>query len=309
MVSPKDIKRILNSPHRILPVVERRLLEDNEESNEKRDKLHLHPSEICKKDWCPRSSYYRIIGLPEKDESFSLQRLNVFAEGHAIHQKWQKWIQDAGIAEAVEVPVVDKEHRIMGHADAVIVDKKGRAVLEIKSVGVGTIRFEDYGLFAPYAKNEITIDALWSSVKHPFDSHVRQLQLYMHCLGIHDGIIIYEWKPTQDVKEFSVPYQPELVAPILASCMTVQLSLEEELPPDRPSWLSPTHRVCKSCSFKGECWKGYENSSDTGQSENGGSGWGPSGERGEQVSEDIQPPRQTDLGDSRDSREPRRVIR
>lgn len=305
MISPKDMKRILNSPHRLLPVAERYLLESNVEKSLERDKLHLHPSEICKKDWCPRQSYYRIIGLPEPAESFTLQRLNVFAEGNLIHQKWQSWLTEAGVLEQAEVPVVNKEHRILGHADGIISDKKGRAVLEIKSVGVGTIRFEDYPLFARYAKGEITLDAMWNSITHPFDSHIRQLQLYMYCLDIHEGIVIYEWKPSQDVKEFSVQYQPELVDPILASCMSVQLSLDEGLPPSRPAWLNPTHRVCKGCAFKTECWKGNDDHNDDAQGNTGsrGENWGTG------VLQEVQPPRPTEQRDSADAKQPRRVVR
>lgn len=305
MISPSDMKRILNSPHRLLAPVERMLLEQNQTSD--RDTLHLHPSEICKKDWCPRSSWYRIMGYPEPPEKLTFQKLLVFAEGHNIHDKWQTWLTEAGVLDQVEVPIYNKEHRIMGHADGVIKDKHGTAVLEIKSVGVGTVRFEDYGLFAPYSKKEITLEQLWSSIKHPFDSHVRQLQLYMFCLGIDKGLILYEWKPTQEVKEFSVDYQPELIAPILASCMAVQSALDEEISPSRPAWLSPTHRVCKSCPFKEECWKGYADN-DSGQGSHSGS-WGsgfhPTGE----VLGEVQPSHETVGRHSPDARQPRRVVR
>lgn len=305
MISPSDMKRILNSPHRLLAPVERMLLEQNQTSD--RDTLHLHPSEICKKDWCPRSSWYRIMGYPEPPEKLTFQKLLVFAEGHNIHGKWQAWLMDAGVLDQVEAPIYNKEHRIMGHADGIIKDKHGTAVLEIKSVGVGTIRFEDYGLFAPYSKKEITLEQLWASVKHPFDSHIRQLQLYMFCLGIDKGVILYEWKPTQEVKEFSVDYQPELIAPILASCMAVQSALDEELPPSRPSWLSTDHRVCKSCPFKEECWKGHADN-DSGQgphSSSWGSGPQPTGE----VLGEVQSSSEALGRHTPDARQPRRVVR
>lgn len=301
MISASDMKRLLNSPHRLLAPVERMLLEQNQTTD--RDKLHLHPSEICKKDWCPRSSWYRISGYPEPPEKLTFQKLLVFAEGHSIHEKWQTWLTDAGVLAQVEVPIYDKEHRIMGHADGVVKDKRGEAVLEIKSIGVGTVRFEDYGLFAPYSKKETTLEQLWSSIKHPFDSHVRQLQLYMYCLGIHNGIILYEWKATQEVKEFAVEYQPELIAPILASCMSVQLSLHDEIAPSRPSWLSLEHRVCKSCPFNKECWKGYEHN---GESSDSGS-WG--NKPTEQVLGEVQSSDKTVIGDSPNARQPRRVAR
>lgn len=294
-ISAKDMKRIMNSPYRLLPHVERLLLENNEENTGNRDTLHLHPSEICKKDWCPRSSYYKIIGLPEKPRSFTLQTLNVFAEGHLIHDKWQRWLTEAGLLEQAEVPIYNEEHLIMGHADGIINDKKGRAVLEIKSVGVGTVRFENYGLFAPYSRKEITLDELWSSIKVPFDSHVRQAQLYMYCLDIKDGIILYEWKASQDVREFSIKYQPEIVEPILASCLTVVRALRDDTVPSRPSWLDKDHRVCKSCAFKEYC---YEGNIEQGTNLSDG-----------KVPVEVRPSRKTNDRDSGDSREPRRVVR
>lgn len=294
-INPKDMKRIMNSPYRLLAPVERLLLENNVANSDERDKLHLHPSEICKKDWCPRSSYYKIIGLPEKNRSFTLQTLNVFAEGHLIHEKWQKWLTEAGVLEQAEVPIYNEEHMIMGHADGIVSDKKGRAVLEIKSVGVGTVRFEDYGLFAPYSRKEISLDELWSSIKFPFSSHIRQAQLYMYCLGIEEGIILYEWKASQDVREFSIQYQPELVEPILASCLTVVRALQDDTVPERPSWLDQDHRVCKSCSFKEYC---YESSVKQGSNR-------PDGE----VPVEIRVAKSSNWDYSNDSREPRRVVR
>ncbi len=297
-ISPKDMKRIMASPHRILGPVERHVIQDNDSKTSKRDTKHLHPSEICKKDWCPRSSYYKITGEEQAPESFNLQRLNVFAMGTMIHEKWQKWMEEAGVMEQSEVPVYNEEHLIMGHADGILSDKKGRAVVEIKSVGAGTIRFEDYGLFAPYSRKEITFEGLWDSIKHPFDSHVRQAQLYMYCLGIDKGIILYEWKATQEVKEFEIDYQPELVEPILASCLTVKRALGAGEPPSRPSWLTPDSKTCKYCPFKEECWNEDSRKVDT---------WG-TGVVAE-VQQEVRPAGQAGHDDSGDASQPRRVIR
>lgn len=308
-IRPEDMKRLLNSPYRLLAPVERLLLEQNAKNNEERDSLHLHPSEICKKDWCPRSSWYKISGYPGPNESFSLQRLNIFAEGHLIHEKWQRWLKESGVLEAAEVPIKDIDHHIIGHADGIISDSKGRAVLEIKSVGVGTVRMEDYGLFAPYSRNEINIDGLWASIKKPFPSHVRQTQLYMHCLGIHDAIILYEWKANQDVKEFSIQYQPDIVDSLLASCHTVVRALEENQPPIRPVWLDQDHRVCKSCPYKKQCYSNEDSNNGRQSEDSSQSGkWGPP-IRNVEVSDQVSVPRQTEGYNSDTPREPRRVIR
>jgi len=218
----------------------------------------------------------------------------VFATGTQIHEKWQNWLTEAGVMEQAEVPIFNEEHRIMGHADGVIKDKKGRAVIEIKSIGIGTVRFEDYDLFLKYSRKEIDFDGVWSAIKHPFPSHIRQAQLYMYCLGIEDGLILYEWKATQEVKEFSIKFQPELVDPILSSCLSVVRALDAKVPPERPMWLTPDHRVCKYCPFKAECWNDNRNTAGQGDGE---------------VQHQVRITQSTTSGNPDDPREPRRVVR
>lgn len=250
----KNYKNLITSKGRIVPVVEKELLK--EQLNSTRDTLHLHPSEICKKDWCPRSSWYTIKGYDKSEKSLSFQTLNIFAEGHAIHDKWQTWLENAGVLEQREVAIFNEENRLMGHADGIINDSKGRAILEIKSVGIGTIRMENYDLWKKYSNKEITIDEAWKQVRQPFPTHLRQLNLYMYCLGIHEGVFIYEWKPNQDVKEFSVKFQPELIESTLSGCNSVIRGLESGIPPMRPAWVEDsTSATCKNCLYKKVCWK------------------------------------------------------
>lgn len=259
----KNYKNSLVSKDRLVPAVEKLLMKRQLEST--RDTLHLHPSEICKRDWCPRSSWYTIKGYEKESESFTFQKLNIFAEGHAIHHKWQTWLLEAGILEQAEVPIKNEEYLLLGHADGIINDKKGKAVLEIKSVGIGTIRMEDYELF----KNAKTPDEAWKNIRQPFPSHLRQVMLYMYCMNIHDAVFIYEWKANQDVKEFSVKYQPELVEPLLASCKSVVRALESGIPPMRPSWIpDSSHKACKSCPYQKVCWKDDYREEETNTSAN-----------------------------------------
>lgn len=246
----KNYKNTLNSRYRVVPVVEDVLI--REQLNSTRDTLHLHPSEICKKDWCPRSSWYTIRGYEKTERPLSFQTLNIFAEGHAIHAKWQKWLMDAGVLEQAEVPISNEEYLLLGHADGIINDKKGKAILEIKSVGAGTIRMEDFEAFSTSS----TPDEMWKKVRQPFMTHLRQVNLYMYCTGIHEAVFIYEWKATQEVKEFSVKFQPHLIESILAGCQSVIRGLESGIPPMRPVWIEDSsHKVCKTCPYKNVCWK------------------------------------------------------
>src|SRR3954470_20221328 len=56
----------------------------------------LHPSEMAKSDWCLLASSYLLQGRKPPPEVLRLQRENVFAEGHEIHRKWQRWLADMG---------------------------------------------------------------------------------------------------------------------------------------------------------------------------------------------------------------------
>lgn len=281
----QNYKEMVRSKGRVLPLVEMEMVKEAKAKNEKRDTDHLHPSELSKKDWCARSAYYKITGMEAQSEKYSVTRLNVFAEGNDIHAKWQKWLWKAGILSGLwfcdscsntwyasspvlcpdcsssklayrEIPVRDDEHRIIGHADGEILDKEGRALIEIKSVGVGTVRFEKPALFADYAAGKLSIDEVWKNIKSPFASHVRQGHIYMHCRKLDTIIFIYEWKPTQEIKEFVVKYNPDILEPILKNCKLVIKHLEDKAVPDRPEWaVNKSCSGCKYCPYKTECWK------------------------------------------------------
>jgi hypothetical protein len=120
----------------------------------------------------------------------------------------------------------DDENRIIGHADGEIEDAQGRALIEIKSVGIGTVRFEKPSLFADYNIGKLSIDDVWKNIKTPFAAHIRQGNLYMHCRKVDTIVFIYEWKPSQAVKEFEIKFNPDIVAPILEGCKTVMSHLE-----------------------------------------------------------------------------------
>lgn len=280
-----DFKKAMTRQGRIIPQIEQHLIRSHAAQSAKRDTDFLHPSEICKKDWCPRASWYVIKDGKRPDESIKFQRMNVFAEGTAIHDKWQAWLAAVGILEGrwecascksswwgvskdhehclvcynniiryKEVPIQNEEFHLLGHADGIISDANGRAVLEVKSVGIGTLRFEAPELFQKFSKEGMSLDSLWKEIRTPFVSHLRQVNLYMYCLGIHDGVVLYEWKPTQEVKEFSIKFQPELVSGILAGCSTVKSALESNTIPMRPMTASLDATMCKNCPHYKRCW-------------------------------------------------------
>lgn len=283
----KEYKNMLavGTEKRLLGKVERVLLQDSADRNAQRDTDHLHPSEMSKENWCPRQSYFKITDMEVSDpESFSFARLNIFEEGHNIHTKWQRWMQKTGIligdwkcrdcdhvwwdkcpsrcpkcfgVHCVyhEVPLYSDKYRIMGNADGLCEDDQGKFLVELKSVGLGTIRFDAPALYQAYADGEVSLDELWKRIKRPLAAHNRQIQLYMFLKEVHEAVVIYEWKPTQEVREFHLTFAPEVVGPLLMGAKAVNEAVDDGIPPVRPaSATSKSCATCKFCPFKTKCW-------------------------------------------------------
>lgn len=267
----------------LLPDIEAHMAAVQEERNAKRDTDHLHPSDLAKTDWCERATYYKIKGMKESNPSRPTLRLrNVFEEGHRIHAKWQHFIGMTGRLKGRwecsachhtwwamsppncpecddprvlyrEVPVEDTKHRIIGHADGMVEINGEDYLIEIKSVGLGTLRWDAPYLYSAYTDGKMNIDGLWTNLKRPLPAHNRQVQLYMHCTGVHKAIVLYEWKPDQSIKEFVVKYSPETVDLMLAGAKRVLDALEDDILPERPPHFKKS-KECKFCPYKDVCW-------------------------------------------------------
>jgi hypothetical protein len=241
------------TPTRLLGSIERFILAQAEKE---RDHSVLHPSDLCKSDFCSRAAYYTITVGPKKDQvGFRLR--NIFDEGHYIHAKWQNRLRDMGVLygkwfcpacqhswkgvgtvcpecsyaaiEYREVSLYDDALMIGGHTDGWVKDSEGSVLLEVKSIGVGTIRFEEPSLLAAHA----TLDEAWNNIRRPFSTHIRQGTLYLELLrrmeeqGIYEDVpdeivFIYEKKSDQAVKEFVVKANPDIVKPMLDKAFDVQ---------------------------------------------------------------------------------------
>ena len=92
-VFKNDLHKFLDAkktPTRLIGDIERHLLARPAGD---RDYTVLHPSEIIKKDWCKRASYFLLSGHKRIAEKPNLRLQSIFDEGHAIHDKWQTWFQ------------------------------------------------------------------------------------------------------------------------------------------------------------------------------------------------------------------------
>lgn len=299
-----DLAETRKGNNLLLGDVHKHLLAEHDKPTDRRQDC-LHPSEMAKADWCPRESYYRLAGVPpEKGRKFSAQLEGVFEEGHMIHAKWQKWLQEMGrlwgrwecplckhswtgtggyptcdpcwnmtgyenhFLVYKEVPLeAEEKYLIAGHEDGAVEDLN--ALVEIKSIGLGTVRFDNPKLLREYTvktedgKTVVDIEGLWKGLRRPFPGHIRQTQIYLALceeMGLpYDKVIfLYEFKANQAQKEFTVQYNPDIAEPLLEQALDIKYALKKGKPPSRPDFTGQDTSVCKSCPFTNTCWKGTD---------------------------------------------------
>lgn len=260
-----DLKKFLDAKKtdsRLLGDVERHLLK---QPRGDRSTTVLHPSEIIKADFCLKYSYYLMTGGEPKTEKPSLRLQNIFDEGHYIHAKWQTRFRDMGVLygmfkcvscktvttaispecdecgtrdtmEYMEVTLKDDALRIKGHTDGWIKGIGEDCLIEIKSIGAGTLRFEAPDLLRD-ADGDLT--KAWKNIRRPFRSHLLQGQMYLELARRMYGdeapneiVFIYELKADQDYKEFTVKADYEIVERVFHKAEKVIKAVEAGVSPD-----------------------------------------------------------------------------
>jgi rubrerythrin len=275
--------------------VVRKVTEDAAESNRRTD--IMHPSEMCKPGWCQRKDYYRItLGVREELAAQFSSEL-IFAEGHTIHDKYQRWLSAMGLLYGrwvckadghsffgqsprtcpacgsdnlryKEVPLENKDYMIAGHADGAVntgnewLEVDEPFLIEVKSIGLGTIRVENPELYRKYTDNEYDLTRLWQEIKRPFSAHIRQATLYCWLSGYKKMVFIYESKWNQQTKEFVVTPDFKHIQWILDGAKDVAQSIRQGIEPYRPGWAKKEHKTCKACPYKGECWGETDDKTD-----------------------------------------------
>ena len=335
-----QLKRLLDTKKvdtRVVGPVERMLMAKDPTDGRRQDVLH--PSELAKSAHCPLADYYRLVAcdtgqtLPRQDPNRFRSEI-IFSEGHEYHRKWQDWITELGVLEGMwlcpscehqwwdtspltcarcnhvgwkvperwtnmvyrEVPIASAKHRISGQADG----KVGRSLLEVKSIGEGTIRIEAPALYKRHTKKIVVLPedgdhlkgdlplsqigrpvagseprswvdmrALWDSVKRPFPSHLRQADIYMGVarisgLDIDSMTFIYENKANGGSKEFVVAYSAARSDALLDVALDIVWAVEKRRPPECP------HGGCAGC-------RPYENLDATHEQDQTDTGIGEAG--------------------------------
>lgn len=234
----------------------------------------LHPSEMIKSDWCHLAAFHRLRLLAESPDRqrTTFTRENIFQEGHQTHSKWQTWLREMGrlagdwycqYCEDVfwcdttpdgcgecdappaallyaEVPLNAHPLRIGGKADGY--SPQDGALIEIKTLGLGSLRFERPEFLARYEVETEhgkvhDLTRLWRDFRRPLPSAVRQTQLYMYLANHFEDlpcdrtVFFYDFKSTQETKSFSVTYDESFSEPLIEAAAAIVDCLQTDTAP------------------------------------------------------------------------------
>lgn len=226
------------------------LMREKEALQEVRTGLHASSVIESEKSFCYRKQVLSMLFEQSQEKELPVNLLRTFAEGEAIHKKWQNMFQMCSKLKESKIKLIANEMRCYDERydlyftpDAVIEINDVLYIVEIKSMNSYM-----YG------------NALLKDNPHP--SARKQLQLYMYLTGIPNGIILLENKNTQEFEVLSVEFNyPEVIPFIerLHKIMAFKKKYEKtEILPER-FCESYTDKKAEHCVMKEACFRRRKN--------------------------------------------------
>ncbi len=189
-----------------------------------REQAHFYITDAGK---CPRLVFFKFKNAPR--EKMDPRILRIFERGEYLHRNIFNILYRLKIGVTTEVSIPAQEI-IAGRADAIISINKENYVLDIKSMNSMVFR----------------------NLTEPKKENVYQLQLYLHYFNIKKGILFYIDKDKQNIKEFLINYDPNLVQSLLKDFTDLKIKIDKNIVPSRiPDY--PNNWQCQYCQFKEVC--------------------------------------------------------
>jgi len=146
----------------------------NEKEDKPRERSYFYASEVGKS----RREIYNSFKNPTTSK-FDARVKRILDNGNYVHSRIYKYLIEMGLMIAAEIKAVENE-LFHGRADAIITDKKKNIyVLDIKSCSM-------------WVFNKLT---------EPQFSDKLQVLLYCYYMNIPKGIVLYENKDNQSIKD------------------------------------------------------------------------------------------------------------
>lgn len=212
----------------------------------------LHASAVIVSDdkFCYRQQVLSLFYKQLQGEQTKVGLKRIFAEGDAIHEKWQRLFIRGGLCDPLDCDYsrFDEDFDLSYTPDIICklpvnmsltepCDKWEEYIVEIKSVNTYTYKKQKYHA-----------------------SGRKQCQLYMYLTGIHKGIVLCDDKNTQEFKVYRYDYNPAEIAPYIRRLEKIQeykeqLVLNKKLVPRMPQCSCYGSKKAQECPMRDVCFR------------------------------------------------------
>lgn len=263
------IEKCEKQPTNIVELIHRQMQKNNNKKKEGRNVCKYYPSSAGK---CSRAIVYQMLGYEQKEMEGRI--LSILENGNYMHSRIEDILEQTGLMVAPELSFEKPEWRISGRSDAVIrnflphessnniikltepVYKLDENKDPVRDEQGNKIKLEDKLIYEG-ADNDVMIVELKSVSDKGFnytpkEEHQLQLQLYMYLTGIKLGILLYENKNTQELKEFHFEYDEKKAQRVVNQIIYVNDHVDRKELPIRE--YEKTDFNCRYCNFKHYCW-------------------------------------------------------
>lgn len=249
---------------------------------------HFHPSEF---NSCHRKlayAYYESEGyikISADTVKINPTQERLFGVGHSAHHRWRKYLENSGHLRGVwmcsnsnehknntkkygkdqtygvfkpekcecgcthfiyeEVGFYDEETWIGGHVDAILEVDPHKTIKDEDAYVI-----VDFKTISPYQ---------YKNLLEPKPDHITQMQIYLYLSNLKVGKFVYENKATQEVREFRVIKNEEIIAEKIKEAKNLKYQLSHLNARGKRVLPSRKHEAknnmeCRYCKYKTHCW-------------------------------------------------------
>lgn len=201
---------------------------------EKREKQHgrYYPSEIGS---CLRKVWYS-YKFPVETEP---DQMKVFEMGNIIHEFIAKVFKSD---KNPHVELIKEEFPFRHEVDDFTISGRIDDLILLKADGSQLLV-------------EVKSTKSIAYVNEASPPHLAQLQLYMHILGVHDGVVLYVDKGTLQTKWFPASYDAKKAEQVIARFKALHRCLKEDVLPIAEARKSEKTRwMCRFCEYSDKCY-------------------------------------------------------
>jgi len=234
-----------------LPKINDALLKDQEKNMLKRlmrpkSKNAFYPSGVSHP--CRRSLYFQYFNIPGKKKDVRI--LRIFDNGHSMHARYAKYAKKAGILVACEMPLRNKQYRLRGRLDQIILVNNELYIVDLKSMKDSKF-CELYGVPSREYNEQLQLYMWLINDLFEQGSNRKIFKQYPNLFPIKKALLVIENKDNQKQEEILVQYDENCIVEIKKKIDEIVTFVNDSKLPPRD--FTPSSQECRWCDFNDYC--------------------------------------------------------